>query len=224
MDVDRASSRAGPAWGPALVALALGVLVIVGAVALLPGVGGGSAPAGDAVTAADGAATDGAATDGAATGAATDGAATDGAATAGADEPTTAELEAHLAETPDDVVARLVLAHRHFDDSAYDAALEHYLEVLGRQPGNARALARAGWIAYEGGDDALAVDLLERSLAAAPGDAEALWFLGQVHLGGTGDAAAAAAALAELAHRDDLSDGFRGEVRRLLAEARAAGG
>jgi hypothetical protein len=130
-----------------------------------------------------------------------------------------ATLAAAAAAAPDSVAAALALAHRHFDDSAYDRALAGYLDVLEQQPGNARALARSGWIAWEGGDDVLAEDLLVRSLDAAPDDPEALWFLAQVRLHGRADGPGAVAALDRLAAREDLTDGFRAQVDKLRDEA-----
>ena len=143
------------------------------------------------------------------------------AGTPGADRPeaTIAELDATLAENPDDHVARLELAAEHFDASAYDEALEHYLTILDVQPQHARALARAGWIAFEGGDPALAARLVGQSLKVRPDDAEALWFLAHVRLFGLDDPSGAQAPLRSLLDRNDLSDGFRRQVERLLEEA-----
>jgi tetratricopeptide (TPR) repeat protein len=199
-DRDRQATRAA-SLGMAAVAVLLGIAASWGALSLTVGgslLGGGGMPGGGPGTVLP-------------------------PATAGEAAPSGAELAAAVAERPDDVVARLALAHHHFDESAFDVALTHYLEVLARQPANGRALARAGWIAYEGGEDELAGHLLERSLAAAPEDPEALWFLAQVRLDGLGDDAGAADLLTRLLDRDDLSPRFRSAVGRLAAAAAPVG-
>lgn len=185
-------------WGLAAAALVLGALAAWAALSLAVGGDGAGAAPGSQRAAAAGAEGDD-------------------------DAPLGTALAAAVAAEPDDVASRLALAHHHFEASAFDTALAHYLEVLARQPGNGRALARAGWIAYEGGEDGLARELLERSLLALPDDPEALWFLAQVRLDGAGDGVGAGELLRRLLERDDLSPAFREQVLRLAEDAREAG-
>jgi cytochrome c-type biogenesis protein CcmH/NrfG len=133
---------------------------------------------------------------------------------------TLAQLEQRAAEDPEDPATRLAIGHEHFDRSDYDLALTEYLAVLDRQPRHMRAMARAGWIAFEGGDSRLAERLVSEALEVAPDDPEALWFLAHVRMYGLGRPADAIGPLRELAARDDLSDGFRAQVDQLLAAAR----
>jgi Flp pilus assembly protein TadD len=141
-----------------------------------------------------------------------------GAATV--DGLTLEEMERLAAERPDDVALLLALGHRHFDRSDYDLALAEYLRVLEAEPGHVRAMARSGWIAFEGGDSELAERLVAEALALAPKDPEALWFLAHIRMYGLDRPADAVDALRVLAARDDLTDGFRAQVDQLLAEAR----
>jgi tetratricopeptide (TPR) repeat protein len=99
---------------------------------------------------------------------------------------------------------RLQLAHRYFDQQDLDAALEHYLAVLDREP-NPEALSRVGWITFLSGEPELAVQLLEESLARQPDDPVATWFLANVRLYGLGDPARAVPLLEELLARREPS-------------------
>jgi cytochrome c-type biogenesis protein CcmH/NrfG len=132
-----------------------------------------------------------------------------------------AALQDLVEARPDDVEARLRLAHRYFDDRAYDEALAHYLVILDgqRQP---EALSHAAWIAFQSGDARAADRLLAESLQRAPDNPETLWFLAHVRLYGFDDARGAVAALETLLDAGDtLSPGLRAQVRTLLTEARA---
>jgi cytochrome c-type biogenesis protein CcmH/NrfG len=129
------------------------------------------------------------------------------------------ELERRVQERPDDLVARLAIGHHHFDRSDYDLALVEYLRVLDQDPDHVRAMARAGWIAFEGGESALAERLVTEALERAPADPEALWFLAHIRMYGLREPAGAIPPLRALSSRGDLSDGFRAQVDRLLAEA-----
>ena len=130
------------------------------------------------------------------------------------------ELEQTVATEPENLAARLELAHDYFDASDYDLALEQYLVVLKARPTHARALARSGWIAFEGGDNTTAQRLVTESLAVNADDPEALWFLAHIRLYGLRDPQGAAVPLERLLDRTDLSDSFRAQVEVLLERAR----
>jgi tetratricopeptide (TPR) repeat protein len=130
------------------------------------------------------------------------------------------QLAAIVAAQPENIEARRRLGDLHFAADRFDAALEQYLKVLDAFPQQAQTLARAGWIAFEGGDSATAVRLVDSSLAIAERDPEALWYLAQIHLYGLDDPDAAVVPLRRLLERDDLSAQLRRDARGLLATAR----
>ena len=130
------------------------------------------------------------------------------------------QLEQVVAAQPDDIEARRQLGDLHFAANRFDAALEQYLVVLERFPQQAQTLARAGWIAFEGGDSQTGHRLVSESLEIAERDPEALWYLAQIRLYGMDDAAGAVAPLRRLLQRDDLSAQLRRDARALLAAAR----
>lgn len=130
-------------------------------------------------------------------------------------------LEAAVEAYPDLTPMRLQLAHRYFEQQNLDAALDHYLEVLDREP-HPGALSRVGWITFLSGEPELAVQLLEESLARQPDDPVATWFLANVRLHGLGDPAGAVPLLEDLLARDDLPDQARTEVAATLDDAREA--
>jgi predicted Zn-dependent protease len=128
--------------------------------------------------------------------------------------------EAAAPAPPDPLAATLARADEHFDANRFDMALDQYMAVLRARPDHPAALARAGWIAFEGGDDALAERLLQRSLDVAPDNPEALWYLAQVRVHGTGDTQGATVVLRALLARDDLSPSLRAQAEDLLTDAR----
>jgi tetratricopeptide (TPR) repeat protein len=130
------------------------------------------------------------------------------------------QLAAIVDEQPENVEARRRLGDLHFAEDRFDAALEQYLVVLDAFPQQAQTLARAGWIAFEGGDSATGERLVTESLAIARNDAEALWYLAQIRMYGLDDGDGAVAPLRRLLQRDDLSAQLRRDARRLLATAR----
>lgn len=130
------------------------------------------------------------------------------------------QLEQVVAAQPQNMEARRRLGDLHFAQDRFDHALEQYLVVLERFPQQAPTLARAGWIAFEGGDSDTAQRLVRESLAVAPDDPEALWYLAQIRMHGLDDPRGAVAPLRRLLARDDLDAQLRRDVRRLLAAAR----
>jgi tetratricopeptide (TPR) repeat protein len=139
------------------------------------------------------------------------------------DDPTVdiGRLEAAVEAFPDLTPMRLQLAHRYLEQQELDAALEHYLAVLDREP-HPEALSRVGWITFLSGEPQLAAQLLEESLAREPDDPIATWFLANVRLYGLDDPAGAVPLLEDLLARDDLPDQARSEVGAALDEARDA--
>lgn len=130
------------------------------------------------------------------------------------------QLEQVVADQPDNIDARRRLGDLHFAEDRFDQALEQYLIVLERFPQQAQTLARAGWIAFEGGDSVTGHRLVRENLAVAHDDPEALWYLAQIRMHGLEDPQGAVAPLRRLLERDDLDAQLRRDVRRLLAEAR----
>lgn len=87
---------------------------------------------------------------------------------------------------------RLALAARYFQAGDLSAAFPHYREVLERSPlpgEEAEALSRLGWMAWAGsGEVQLAIDTLDRALAAVPEHPQALYFKAIVLWCGAGQA------------------------------------
>jgi tetratricopeptide (TPR) repeat protein len=112
---------------------------------------------------------------------------------------------------------RLALAGRYFDERDYQRAFIHYQAVLDAEPSAAEAgeaLARLGWMVYEGnGEVELATSLLDRSLEARPDDPLTLYLLARVTWCGAGDARAAVALL----ERVLALPGVEGEVADSVA-------
>ncbi|MGH8932682.1 MAG: tetratricopeptide repeat protein [Egibacteraceae bacterium] len=121
---------------------------------------------------------------------------------------------------PDGLAARLRLAHRYFDARDHQRALAEYLAILDQDPANVEALSHAGWIAFESGNLDMGERLVRQSLRRQPDGPEALWFLANIRLYGRQDPETAVPPLRALLARQDLSPGFRGDVERLMTEAR----
>ena len=130
------------------------------------------------------------------------------------------QLERAVAAQPGDIEARRRLGDLHFGANRFDQALEQYLVVLERFPQQAQTLARAGWIAFEGGDSVTGERLVSESLEIAERGPEALWYLAQIRVYGLDEGRGAVAPLRRLLERDDLSPQLRGDARELLARAR----
>ncbi len=84
------------------------------------------------------------------------------------------------AEHPQINGMRLALARRYFQAGDFSGAFGHYREVLEREPTAgeaAEALSRLGWMAWAGsGEVPLAIETLDRALAAVPDHPQALYF------------------------------------------------
>lgn len=132
-----------------------------------------------------------------------------------------APFEDRVRREPDDIAARLDLAHRYLDAGKGDQAVEHYLVVLGRDARNPEALAHVGLLIFQAGrtdDGLMAVD---RALEADPRYPEALLFKGLILFKGKKDPAAAAKAFEAYLEAAPFGSA-RSEVEELLKEARAA--
>lgn len=75
---------------------------------------------------------------------------------------------------------RLALAERYFQSADFSSAFSHYRDVLEHSPSpveEAEALGRLGWMAWAGsGEVQLAIDTLDRALAAVPEHPQNLYF------------------------------------------------
>lgn len=147
---------------------------------------------------------------------------TGAAATSGRDlsQVTNEEMEAVVADNPDVVPMRLRLAHRYFEAEELARAVDHYQEVLDREP-HPEAMSHLGWILFLDGDAELALQLIEASVERDPDDPEARWMQANVLVYGVREPAAAVPILEALLARDDLRD-QRTEVTEVLTDARAS--
>ncbi len=135
------------------------------------------------------------------------------------DTVTNEEMEAVVAENPDVIGMRLALAGRYFEEGDFSKALPHFTAVLDRDPDNAEALARSGWMVAPDRPD-VAERLVARAIAAEPAYAEAYWFLGNIRLRGLDDAAGAIEPLEALLEMPGVPDEIVQLAGELLAEAR----
>jgi tetratricopeptide (TPR) repeat protein len=155
----------------------------------------------------------------------TGGVAADAAREGGVDlsRVTTDELEAVVAANPDVVPMRLALARRHVEAMDFSAALPHYLEVLERRPDHPEALMYLGWMTYVSGEPETGVSLLERSLAVAPDNPLAMWFLANARFYGLDDHEGAVPLLESVIASGEAPPDVVQLAEEMLAEARGAG-
>jgi len=100
-----------------------------------------------------------------------------------ADDPF-AFFEERARGNPDDLAARLDLAHRYLDAGRVDEALEEYAVALELDPDDAEALAHVGMILYLGERPEEALASVDRALQTDPDYPEALFFRGVILLRG----------------------------------------
>ena len=95
--------------------------------------------------------------------------------------------------------------------------------MLEQEPDNPEANANLGWILYlsSPAEAGPASDLIERSLAAAPGYAQAMFYLANVRLYGLDDPIGAKEILDQLRSADDLPGDVAARIEEMLAEADA---
>lgn len=142
------------------------------------------------------------------------------APTIDADDPF-AFFEERVRRNPEDVAARLDLAHRYLDAGMVEEALEHYEAVLQRDPDDAEALAHVGMILYLGDRPEEALASVDRALETDPDYPEALFVRGVILLRGLDRAEEAIETFER--YLEAAPFGIeRGTAQELIEEARAA--
>lgn len=142
------------------------------------------------------------------------------APSAQADDPF-AFFEERVRRNPDDLAARLDLAHRYLDAGRVDEALDEYAVALELDPDDAEAHAHVGMILYlaERPEEALAS--VDRALETDPDYPEALFFRGVILLRGLERPGEAVEALERYLAAAPFG-AERGSVQELIVEAEAA--
>jgi tetratricopeptide (TPR) repeat protein len=132
-------------------------------------------------------------------------------------------FEQRVRDHPDDLAARLDLAHRYLDAQMIEQALAEYAVALELDPDDAEALAHVGYILYIGERPEEALASVDRALETDPAYPEALFFRGVILLVGLDRPAEAIEAFE--AYLDAAPFGVqRGEAEDLIEEARNAVG
>jgi hypothetical protein len=93
-------------------------------------------------------------------------------------------FERRVQEHPDDLAARLDLAHRYLDAGMVERSLSEYAVALELDPDDAEALAHVGIILYQNGRAEEALRSVDRALSTDPRYPEALFFRGVILLRG----------------------------------------
>jgi len=93
-------------------------------------------------------------------------------------------FEQRVKEHPDDLAARLDLAHRYLDAGMVEDALSEYAVALELDPDDAEALAHVGIILYQNGRPEEALRSVDRALSTDPGYPEGLFIRGVILLRG----------------------------------------
>ncbi len=135
------------------------------------------------------------------------------------------EMEQVIAANPNVVGMRLALAQRYRDKGEFDNAVPHYREVLGREPGNAEALASLGWILLMLDDPVEASRFADQALERDPTLPLGWWLQANVLLYGQDDPDGAIEALRrmqELPLEPEVQD--QAAALEQEARGRAAGG
>jgi tetratricopeptide (TPR) repeat protein len=124
-------------------------------------------------------------------------------------------------EQPDDLAARLDLAHRYLDAGMVENALSEYAVALQLDPDDAEALAHVGLILYQNGRPEEALRSVDRALSTDPRYPEGLFIRGVILLRGLDRPEDAISALET--YLDAAPFGVeRQTAKDLIAEARAA--
>lgn len=134
---------------------------------------------------------------------------------------TPAQLEEVVARNPDIIGMRLALAQLYYETGEQSQAIEHFLQVLEREP-NAEAMAWVGWILYENGEAETAQSYLENALERRPQYPQANWWLANVRFVGLADPGGAIGPLEVLLGFPDVPEDVRAAAEVMLAEAKAS--
>lgn len=130
-------------------------------------------------------------------------------------------FEQRVRDHPNDLAARLDLAHRYLDANRIEEALEEYAVALELDPDDAEAHAHIGLILYASQQPEEALASVDRALETAPGYPEALFIRGAILLRGLDQPEEAIEAFeAYLAAAPFGQE--RGTAQQLIAEAEAA--
>jgi tetratricopeptide (TPR) repeat protein len=130
-------------------------------------------------------------------------------------------FERRVEEHPDDLAARLDLAHRYLDAGMVEDALSEYAVALELDPDDAEALAHVGIILYQNGRPEAALESVDRALSTDPRYPEGLFIRGVILLRGLDRPEDAISAFET--YLDAAPFGVeRQTAKDLIAEARAA--
>jgi hypothetical protein len=130
-------------------------------------------------------------------------------------------FEQRVRDHPNDLAARLDLAHRYLDANRVEEALEEYAVALELDPDDAEAHAHIGLILYASHQPEEALASVDRALETAPGYPEALFIRGAILLRGLDRPKEAIEAFeAYLAAAPFGQE--RGTAQQLIAEAEVA--
>jgi tetratricopeptide (TPR) repeat protein len=137
-----------------------------------------------------------------------------------ADDPL-AFFEQRVQEQPNDLAARLDLAHRYLDAGMIEESLSQYAVALNLDPDDAEALAHVGIILFRSGRPEEALRSVERSLSTDPRYPEALFIRGVILLRGLDRPDEAITAFET--YLDAAPFGLeRGRAKDMIAQAREA--
>jgi tetratricopeptide (TPR) repeat protein len=130
-------------------------------------------------------------------------------------------FERRVKEHPDDLAARLDLAHRYLDAGMVEDALSEYAVALELDPDDAEALAHVGIILYQNGRPEEALRSVDRALSTDPRYPEGLFIRGVILLRGLDRPEDAISAFET--YLDAAPFGVeRQKAKDLIGEARAA--
>jgi len=137
-----------------------------------------------------------------------------------ADDPL-AFFEQRVRDQPNDLAARLDLAHRYLDAGMIEESLSQYAVALNLDPDDAEALAHVGIILFRSGRPEEALRSVERSLSTDPRYPEALFIRGVILLRGLDRPDEAITAFET--YLDAAPFGVeRGKAKGMIAQAREA--
>jgi tetratricopeptide (TPR) repeat protein len=137
-----------------------------------------------------------------------------------ADDPL-AFFEQRVQDQPNDLAARLDLAHRYLDAGMIEESLSEYAVALELDPDDAEALAHVGIILFQSGRPEEALRSVERALATDPRYPEALFIQGVILLRGLDRPDEAITAFET--YLDAAPFGVeRGKAKDMIAQAREA--